>query len=211
MNDEGRTMLALLALTALCIAGALFSIGRLNDDGALPEAGPRVMPSPQGLTALLKRGPEGAEGARQGLLEVDVVMDHRLIDSFHDNLKNIAPQQGWHAASLATSRLELTLPAQDIGQLNRLANQPVAWIREHHRPGGRAKPPASEELVTVRLDIHGQKWPVILWFMSLIVTGITAVVAACLLVSGAVLNTREALARRADRRDRANAMGRENR
>ena len=163
-------------ILGLCLWGFHQGIQGLGDDTALPQAGPRVLPESQGLVYLLNI--DGETEGEQRLLEMTVELDSRITDSFHRNLKNIAAQRGWHAATVHEHRMNLTLPAGEIGQLAPLLQDPVGWIHNNHNPGGAARAPdPAREMITTELRIREDRTAQKKWGTAMLFIGTTALAA----------------------------------
>ena len=192
-------------ILALCLWGFHQGIQGLGDDTALPQAGPRVLPASQGLAHLLNIDSETQESQllakKQRLLEMTVELDSRVTDSFHRNLKNIAAQRGWHAATVHKHRMNLTLPAGEIGQLAPLLQDPVGWIHNNHNPGGAARAPdPAREMITTELRIREDKTAQKKWGTAMLFIGTTALAALLATIAWGLSATGKALDYAANRR-----------
>ena len=181
------------AATALCAVMTWFSVMNVNDDTALPEPGVRVLPTAQELPKLLAGNPESTLPDSQLLLDLKLRLDNRLNDKFHDNLKNIAAQKGWHAATLDYRRMELTLPASELKQLGPLLEDPVRWIHENHRPGRPAVPPDNLDLITATLEIDHSVKAHMGWLVAATISGLGTLALIILSAAALVIYVRDSL------------------
>ena len=168
----------ILVIWAMAFLGTL---DKAKDDSALPDPGPRVVPAATGLAHLLNVGATAEadqpltkeQTTGQRLLEFGIDLDSRLNDSFHRHLKNIAAQKGWHGASRNTAHMELTLPVNDIDQLEPLLEDPVQWVHANHQPGAAARPPdMAQPMVTaqLRIELDTRVWGA--WSLALLLVGV---------------------------------------
>lgn len=179
------------AATALGAAMTWFSAVQMTDDSELPEAGTRVLPTAQNLPELLAGNPEATRPESQLLLDLKLRLDNRLNDRFHDNLKNIAAQKGWHAATLDYRRMELTLPTSEIKQLAPLLEDPVRWINENHRPERPAVPPRDLDLVTATLQIDHDIKAHSGWLVAATISGLGTLALIVLSAAALVIYVRD--------------------
>lgn len=99
--------------------------------------------------------------------------------SLNDHLKVLGPKLGWHVRSARFDDLTVTLPEADLRQIEKLAEDPIAWTMQaaERTPVTSA---TTHGLVNVTLDMDGYKGrshlPVVVIVISAIALALSVIV-----------------------------------
>ena len=152
-----ETMYALVSWAlALALAfgtwEAVQSVENFKESKELPAAGPPIPQSPDGLGALA--GTAMQHDGRTALTRT-IRMHMRETINFQENFSNIAAQRGWFAHGQEGYAISVVLPEDEMGELDRVSNDPTGWILKNRNPGLEARGPSNtKNLVNVRLKIE---------------------------------------------------------
>lgn len=185
MNTQFRRDLAetaiSLALTVLCIIAVVLCLVEMNDASALPEPGPRTLPTAEAVSRLKAQAQQRPETPA---LEVRVPLDDRLRQRFQDNMQNIADRQGWHAAIINPHSMDLTMPVGSIHRLEGLTEDPAGWINEKVQAGAPAAGTRGEETFTARIIIEDRIRRSLAWLAAFSASAIIGLTSLCFGVVG---------------------------
>ena len=172
----------LLTCAAILTLSVIWEL-RTIPDPALPEIHTQPSYALPGIHELLNHSAKADSNA-----DPRYVINIRNMDKnrLQAHLKVLGPKLGWHVRNAGFDNLTVALPETDLGQIEELAQDPVAWTLK-----AKQRPPAAsaytQGLVNVTLDLDGYRGrsplPIIIIIISALILFFSAIIAIVATVS----------------------------